>query len=343
MTRRETLLEFARQEELMADDLPLVPELPATLREAAFRGKLIPFIGAGVSVLAGCPNWEKLADDAFQCFIANDQFSHAQVDQIKWLRPRIKLSIARGLQEKHGVRIDFKQLLQPAAWRDSERGTRLYASLARLGNTFVTTNYDEWLDEERAAPLAKVKEEAAPVNAAPRPRSVFFRKAEFTAANLNQPNTVIHLHGSVKEPAGMVVTTSDYIEHYKNDRRGDQENPVLTFLDNLFQEKFVLFIGYGLDELEILEYVILKSKQFKTAGLEPRHFILQGFFSHERELMLNMRDYYDQCGIGLLPFLKDRKGWDQLLDVIEDLGSKAPASQLMLADEFAEMARWMNE
>ena len=46
----------------MADEeLRLIPEIPATLREAAQVGTLIPFIGAGVSRLAGCPSWEQLA------------------------------------------------------------------------------------------------------------------------------------------------------------------------------------------------------------------------------------------------------------------------------------------
>jgi hypothetical protein len=53
----------------MADDeLLLVPSVPDALREAARLGTLIPFIGAGISRLAGCPTWAQFADGAFTCF-----------------------------------------------------------------------------------------------------------------------------------------------------------------------------------------------------------------------------------------------------------------------------------
>ena len=54
----------------------------------------------------------------------------------------------------------------------------------------------------------------------------------------------------------------NYVRHYANDRfpRGAKaENNVLTFLEFLFTQKNVLFVGYGLDELEVLEYVIGKA------------------------------------------------------------------------------------
>ena len=55
------------------------------------------------------------------------------------------------------------------------------------------------------------------------------------------------------------MTTRDYIRRYANDRGSDDpalENRTLTFLEALFQNKTVLFVGYGLEDLEILEYVI---------------------------------------------------------------------------------------
>lgn len=334
----------------MASSIPTVPELPDVLRDAAFRGVLIPFVGAGASRLAGCPAWGELADKAIESLISMGHFTCAQFDQIKRLPPRVKLSIALGLQEKHGSPIDFSRLLHPPGQEgeeSSKKGQRLFAGLSRLGRTFVTTNYDQWLDKPLTVPRATIAEDGADAAASPASRRVLFRKSEFTAANLNQENTVIHLHGSISEPDGMIVTTRHYVEHYRNDRRGD-ENPVLTFLEKLFSNKHVLFIGYGLDELEILEYVMLKAgedREDRTEGLRPgpRHFMLQGFFSHECELMLNLRDYYAQCGVELLPFSRDRKDRDQLVDVVEDFASKIPVSPLMKAQEFQEMESWLDD
>jgi len=53
----------------MTDAIPPIPEVPPALREAAQLTKLIPFVGAGASKLAGCPDWNEFADDALKgCF-----------------------------------------------------------------------------------------------------------------------------------------------------------------------------------------------------------------------------------------------------------------------------------
>jgi hypothetical protein len=327
----------------MADEeLPLVPGVPETLREAAQLGKLIPFVGAGVSLLAGCPGWGQFADGALRCFVDRGKFSNAQLDQIRGLNPRVRLSIALGLQEELKLKIDFRQLLHPVERKDHRKGRHVYSLLSRIGRTFVTTNYDEWLDDEIGPPPVSVTSDSAAVaktDAITKAREVFFEPVDLSAANLNRDHTVLHLHGSLRKPEGMIITTLQYIKHYRNDRRSDSENPVLTFLEDLFSNKTVLFIGYGLEELEILEYVILKSRDFTTPGVEPRHFMLQGFFSHERELMIAMRRYYRECGIELLPFRKDEKGWDQLVDVLDELGRTIPASSLAVLEELDEMEK----
>jgi hypothetical protein len=261
------------------------------------------------------------------------KFSHGQLDQIKHLSPRIKLSIARNLEAEHEFAIDYTKLINPKSGNENnESGSRVYRSLGQLGQTFVTTNYDAWLDT--AVPDVKISvsmpaPEQDTTAAAPSSRKPFFEVNDFTPANLNQAKSVFHLHGSLANPASMVVTTRDYIMRYASDRNAEdagQENRTLTFLSYLFQTKTVLFIGYGLEDLEILEYVIQKARSLSASG-EPqaRHFMLQGYFQHEYELMCSMTRYYQQCDIQLLPFLRDHKDWPQLIDVLEDLAAKVPA------------------
>src|SRR5207237_626361 len=131
---------------------------------------------------------------------------------------------------------------------------------------------------------------------APQParRRVIYKKADLTLANLNQPNTVIHLHGTVDAADSMILTTKHYISHYANDRgKSTPENIVLTFLDHLFHQKTVLFIGYGLEELEILEYVI-SNVRVPAGGSTPKasHYLLQGFFKYQYDLMRSLEQYY---------------------------------------------------
>jgi hypothetical protein len=317
----------------MATDLVLIPPVPAGLREAALIGRLIPFIGAGASRLAGCPGWGDFADGALRQLIEMGKFTYSQLDQIRDLNPRIKLSIATAIAADAKSPIDFDLLLHPRARAAHAKGRRLYNSLFALGNVLVTTNYDRWLDERIAEPTpgaTPAPSPAAPPSAVPM-RSIY-NVNDFLPAVLTQPNTVIHLHGSVADPSSMILTTREYIERYANDHRtgnASTENRALTFLEHLFEHHTVLFIGYGLEELEILEYVILKARRRdNTVDNEARHFLLQGFFSHEATLLRRMETYYlRECRIQLIPFLRDQKDREQLLDVLEDFAQRIPATK----------------
>jgi len=313
------------------------------LREAAQRGTLIPFVGAGASCLAGGPDWSGFADAALRQFIVAGKFSHAQLDQLRGQSPRIKLSIARALQQEHEIIIDYKNIFHQKLKKDCPKGMRLYGSLSALGKTFVTTNYDEWLDEEIVLPNVSIggAEPDPKIATSANKREILYKVKDLTPDSLNRSNTVIHLHGSLLAPDDMIVTTRDYVKHYANDRtsvEADKENRVLTFLDYLFNKKTVLFLGYGLEELEILEYVILKAKNTPTIGGEAKHFIVQGFFSHQADLIRSLQLYFlKECGIELIPFYRDQKDWDQLLDVAAELAKLVPVSDLMCAQELVEM------
>ena len=332
----------------MPEELLALPNVPDGLKEAARRGLLVPFIGAGVSRLAGCPSWVDFADAVLRALIQAGKFSYSQLDQIRNLNPRVKLSFARRLASDSRVSIDYKTLLHSVARSDHKDGCRIYRSLFALGNIFVTTNYDEWLDERIPDTSATLIPSEAPSNtSAIMPMRVVHRVNEFVPALLSLPNTVIHLHGSVLDPEQMILTTGDYLTHYANDRgaaEAERENRVLTFLEYLFNNRTVLFVGYGLDELEILEYVILKAgKRFKTDSREPRHYILQGFFSHEEVLLRNFRSYcLNECAVELIPFRRDDKDFGQLLDVLEDFARKMPAVPPLVLQRAQEMEDLLN-
>ena len=317
----------------MANGILPIPNIPPGLREAAQRGTLIPFVGAGVSVLAGCPTWRQLAEGALRACIDEKTFSYGELAQIETFPPRMKLSIARGLELEHGFKIDYAKLIQPKiSDGKKEVGERVYHSLGKLGTRFVTTNYDSWLDTEipdLQRPVTPDDEPPVMTITGPATRRSIYRVNEFTPANLNLEKTVFHLHGSLEDPTGMVITTRDYIERYRNDRAEDdpaRENRTLTLLEYLFATRTVLFVGYGLDDLEILEYVIQKARVPQDGQAEARHFMLQGYFAHQHELMRSLTQYYRQCGIQLLPFQRDQKDWEQLIDVLEHYAGEMPAT-----------------
>lgn len=325
-----------------------LPDIPEKLLEASELRRLVPFIGAGASRLAGCPDWEGFAADVLKFIVEKTDFTYAQLAQIEPLNPRVKLSIAQSIANERGVNIDYRKILSPPekGYKDA-RGGRLYGALSQLSKVFVTTNYDEWLDDERIIPKPVSKATAGASSSPPsvgKKRNNIYKAEEITLAALEKPGTVVHLHGSVLDPPNMVISTSDYIQKYANSKK-EKGNYIPTFLEHLFDKKTVLFIGYGLQELEVLEYVIQKAKQSSQGyKKEASHFILQGFFSHETELMKALKRYYlEQCGIEIIPFLRDNENWDQLLNVLDHFAKEIPAQEPLILEKKIMMEAMLDD
>ena len=237
------------------NEISPLPDLPEELKEAARTNKLVLFIGAGVSMLAGAPSWDDFANKALES-VLSESFNHSHFQQIKHLSPKIKLALAQAHQSTHG-NIDFEKILEP---KNKQYGNKIYDLIVQLGSSFVTTNYDTFLDNRFIPQNEKEYIDGSDPQVKTKP---LWKVEEFTPDNLANKQ-VIHIHGSVKDPENMILTTKHYASHYENDRRknnSDKENNVLTLLDHLFRHKSVLFLGYGLEEMEIIEYVVQKSGQ----------------------------------------------------------------------------------
>lgn len=301
----------------MIDAIQPLVTIPSKLRTAAFQKELVPFIGAGVSQLSGCPGWGAFANAALMFFVEHGHLSHAEFDQVSTLSARVKLSIALDLKRRHQLAIDFEKLLEPDPKKRSI-GEKIYNSLSQISSIFVTTNYDNLLDA-RGTRISK--------------------KSDISVANLDLESAVIHIHGSVYDPNDMVLTTVDYLERYASHKINGaaQENSFLTFLEQLFKQRSILFVGYGLEELEILEYIFQKGIVSPNENEEPRHFVLQGFFSHQLELVRNLEAYYRKFGIKLLAFSRDMLDWYQLVDVLDDLAKNLPPGSNLMSPKLAQM------
>lgn len=320
----------------MVFDIDPIPKIPDELRIASKEGRLVLFVGAGASKLAGCPGWSVFADRALAS-LGLHNVNHALLDQIQnqGLGPRIKLALALDWAKEADVVIDFEQILHPPDWQNHKDGNRLYQALNSLGRMFVTTNYDYWLDQDiRPTPQLAADVDAQPVNAPRIRRDVIYRPDDMRISMLHRDNviTVIHLHGSLADPKNMILTTGDYIARYGQLRGSSGLAESNMFLEDLFHMKNILFIGYGLDELEILEYVILKKgkRNAESQQQAPKHFILQPFFSHERDVASGIANYFkNQCGVTLIPFLRDTNNYAQLIDVIEYFAREIPVATML--------------
>lgn len=131
-----------------------IPEIPLAIQDAAKRGKLVIFVGAGVSCLVDGPSWDQMADKLLSQLSNqnNSSLTFSEIDQLKSYNARTKISIAMDIWRGGGfVPLNLGQILQP---RIADGASQVYKDLYGLNACFVTTNYDEWLDKLAEPSLA---------------------------------------------------------------------------------------------------------------------------------------------------------------------------------------------
>lgn len=295
-----------------APDLREIIKVPKEVQDAGLDGGLVFFVGAGVSRLINLPSWPGLAKAILHDLRQADLLNYAEIEQLLTLDPKKQLSIATLIAEQNGFEIDYGPHLT-----GHSRAGDIYESLNQIGCPCVTTNYDEFLSPKHP--------EFDDDSKTPPPTTRVAGRDELYSSLLSEPGTVVHLHGCISKPGTMIVTTKDYLEHYDDER-------VRSFLNELFDKKTVVFLGYGLEETEILEF-ILRRGGAKESG-ERRRFAVQGFFNGQEPLYKKLHQYYEKSfGVHLLGFVRDHEDYGGLKRTVESWVTDIKISKPPLADD----------
>jgi hypothetical protein len=294
-------------------NLSEIPVIPNEIKEAALDGRLVLFIGAGVSRLAGLPSWGGLADNILDGLLSKGYINHSEKEHLSTLDPKKRLSISHIIAEQNHDSLDYANHLI----HDPNK-IDVYRLLNNIGCMCVTTNYDKLLKQQI---LPSTSENSTAV----RPERVYNRKDFFTA-HLDVPGTILHLHGCLDDPKSMVVTTLQYLECYGSEQ-------VTIFLKDLFKRKTVLFIGYGLEEMEILENIFRRGEIENNK--ERWRFALQGYFRKDSFLFNKLHDYYMKSfGVHVIGFEKDKNGFNQLTNIIDEWSDQLQVRPPSLSEDF---------
>jgi len=267
-----------------------IPDLPDEIKNAVNQGKLAVFIGAGVSRLVGCKGWSELACRLIDAAYDEGLIKYKEKTTLeKDNAPKKIISICKYIFEKNrngGVFYNtIEKSLQPSKKNEQKS---IYRLLYNLRAVYVTTNVDRSFDElyfdER----------------------IVYKSLDLQTYKIDHTR-LYHLHGTLDDPTSMILTTRSYLEHYK-------DRDVANFLNKLFSEYVVLFVGYGMEEFEVLDFLITKES---NPPIEIKHFILLPMYLGEENILEFEKSYYSDLGISVLPYALDLKGFEQLYDVIE--------------------------
>lgn len=278
-------------EDPLNQDITPIPPVPNEIKEAVNEGRLAVFIGAGVSRLVGCDGWDKLAysllSTCYKTYKNGDRLiNYKEKETLGQIQDHKKLitSCYHILKNSDCEDFFYQEMEKSLRCGKTIDAENIYKELIKLRGLFITTNADTHFDDFFI------------------PSNVIFEVGNFKKDLVDKTN-LYHIHGSITSRESLVFTVSEYMKRYNNpDFR--------FFLEKIFNEYTILFVGYGLGEFEILDFLLRDKK-------EKKHFILAPFFKGEDNILSFEQSYYGDLGVFVLPYEKDENGYVQLYEVIK--------------------------
>lgn len=243
------------------------------LRRACQRGFVIPFIGAGMSKSAGCPEWKEYLlnlcpeagydkDAMRQRLEENDDYEGVMHDLVT------KLGEAR-------FNLDFERDFNPTG--------ELSGPVLRLPDLFdscaITTNFDRILErayEKCGKAFVEKTTGRGPVNA-------FYRAIPAGERYL------LKLHGNLDNVAERVLNKGEYDDAYGNDGNIHFDRPVPKLLKRLYTSFSFLFLGCSLSYDRTIQTFTKIAQDVGSDSLPHHYAILACPDDAERKTKLERR------------------------------------------------------
>ena len=184
------------------------------LHKAYKQGRLVVFVGAGVSANSGVPTWGKLIK-ALKNDLPNN-FENEKDD----------LKVAQIYKDSHGYKNYFEKV------RDILKDGRatynpIHQSILELNPIhIITTNYDDLIEQAIQADCKQYE--------------VIARDGDLPY--YRYPNKLVKMHGDFKS-GNIVLTEEDYYNY-------SSRFPLIrSFVTSLFTTNLVLFVGFSFNDL----------------------------------------------------------------------------------------------
>lgn len=184
------------------------------IKEASLQGRLVIFVGAGVSANSGVPTWGSLIDQ-----LKKELGLENESDDLK---------IAQLYKDGRGEK-EYMDKIKMALKHNMVAPNAIHKCILDLNPChIITTNYDNLIEQEIESEFkqfAVVREDK-------------------DIPNMLYPNSLIKMHGDF-ETNNIVLSESDYYNYQKN-------FPLIrSFVMSLFASKLVVFVGFSFADLNL--------------------------------------------------------------------------------------------
>ncbi|RST77733.1 hypothetical protein D4T97_001920 [Siminovitchia acidinfaciens] len=192
--------------------------------------KLIPFLGAGVSIPFNLPNWGELLLELDKGLSDTNKEKYTElIEQGDYLRALSFLKQYSLLyQTEQVLKRDIKDIIKSRYKKESNTNHHNILDILKLDTEFIiTTNYDNAIADY----LNDYREEFV--------MPIILENLEDLQDFLDEDEqNVIHLHGHIVQYSSMIVTKEDYDNLYQSEK-------IMHILNGIMSNKTLLFIGFS--------------------------------------------------------------------------------------------------
>lgn len=299
-------------------------KIPETLRQRLREGKVIPFVGAGVSMSVRerdggeplFPSWREMLERAAGRLEGDgDEVRAGLVRSFLSLKPPKYLEAAQYAREGMGASDWYGFLREQLAKSHESVGPEsleLAKAVWNLGSKLViTTNFDRvmhWASPEPGGPASWDIDAPAEL-------------AELLRRGLSSP-TVWHLHGQIHNATKIILTPGSFSLLYTGGKEGESESPyraALQTLRALLVSHSFLFIGFSLDDVFFRRQLDDVNQIYAGAG--GPHYVLM----READIALGLTDEKSVKAVTFPEF------GEPLLGLVRELGAAAAREETRAA------------
>ena len=277
------------------------PVFDEEILRAAEEGKLIFFLGAGVSRIMGVQGWDGFSESLIRKAFSEYKDQMAIIRDIKDSKERITIAYKKfeddgNLEEFYSC---FGAALKPNLDTFNSK-KNIYKILSQFDATFLSTNADNLFEDILGHELCHEDCKTADIN----------------DVRIRRQSRLFYLHGHYTDSIdiyknNLVFTAPQYVERYNDGGFKD-------FLEATFQNNnVILFIGYGLNEFEIMDYIVTKAGHSQKSP--QKVYVLYGFCENDEIIFRAKKSYFEALNIKMIPFDMSINGYDSLIDVLESL------------------------
>jgi len=291
----------------MSLEIKPLPELPIQIIDAAEKKQLAIFIGAGLSRFMGCSSWGELAENLLKkCEIEGllNNYEKTVLSQNGDFKKTITIC-SRLLENDERFMDEMRKSLNDEKVGDASVDLKIYRDLISLNGLIITTNADRHIDK------------------------VFLDENiiidDFDTATPIDNTHLYKIHGSITDQKSLIFTVEGYLKRYTDPEYG-------KFLEEIFTKYTVLFLGYGMSEFELMDYLFTS-----IHGTSKKHYFLKDYFTHEQRIYEFEQMYFDDLGIELIPYAKDALGFQQLPIVIDQWVQEVKSKTLVLVTNYDDI------